>query len=59
VTNRPRRRATRRRHRAACGTSVAVLWHGRAPGEAIEAGALRVDGGRRAFARFARLFPAP
>jgi DNA-binding HxlR family transcriptional regulator len=41
------------------GTLAAVLWHGRAPAEAEQSGALEVTGSRAAVRRFLRRFPAP
>ena len=42
---------------AATGALAAVLWHGRRPAEARRAGEIRLDGDRRAFERFLKLFP--
>src|SRR4051794_27762011 len=41
------------------GTLAAILWHGRDPKAAERSGALRIQGSRRAVARFLRLFPLP
>jgi DNA-binding HxlR family transcriptional regulator len=40
-------------------TLATVLWHGRKLDEALRAGEVRVEGNRRAVARFVRLFPLP
>src|SRR5215218_6442139 len=39
------------------GTLAAVLWHGRALGDAERSGAVTIGGSRRAATRFLRLFP--
>jgi DNA-binding HxlR family transcriptional regulator len=41
------------------GTLADVLWHGRPVGEAVEAGALILEGSRREVGRFLKLFPPP
>jgi DNA-binding HxlR family transcriptional regulator len=41
------------------GTLTELLWHGRAIADALDAGALRIDGSRREVGRFLKLFPSP
>ncbi len=40
------------------GTLAALLWHGYPLASAVDAGVLRIEGGRRVVGRFLKLFPA-